>query len=421
MADNQGTFGQRLGHALEQQLDDRPLMWGAAAALILFPNTLLGALRLYPAPEEWPNVLLAMAFVTPLVFVFAKPELTMFLSVPPAVVQGCISYELTFGNVVPLLGLCAIAALRQWRPTVCWACATLLAFAAHRWASRLKYWLALDPAERAPKTVVDWTTDVFPELIAWVVPVGFAALLGRVVQMQKQRFLVERQKAAQLERDRALTMELAIAQERSRIAADVHDILAHSLAVIAVQTDAAAHLLKHDPAAASSAREAVEAAHDAAVIALRETRTLAHAIDSPVEEHAPQPTLGQLPDLVRSCDPTGARFNLVSEVDLDRVELGPSSHVALYRIVQEALTNVLRHASEDARAQVVVSEVPGHLRVEILNDGPTISIDDSRGNGLSNMAQRARSVGGEYAAGPRPGGGFAVVAQVPFLASEVAP
>lgn len=421
MADNQGTFGQRLGHALEQQLDDRPLMWGAAAALILFPNTLLGTLSMYPVPEEWPNVLLAIAFVAPLVFIFSKPELTMLLSIPPAVIQVLISSELTFGNVIPLLGLCAIAASREWKPAAWWACATLIAFTVHRWMAGLHYWLALDAAARPSRTIIDWLTDPFPDLISWIVPVGFATLLGRVIHMQRQHVMIEREKTAQLERDRKLTTQLAVAQERSRIATDVHDILAHSLAVIAVQTDAATLLLKQEPTTASAAREAVEAAHEAAVVALRETRTLARAIDSPLEEHTPQPTLGQLPDLVRSCDPSGKRFRLVAEVDLNRIELALSSHVALYRIVQEALTNVLRHAGEGAHAEVVVSELPSQLRVEILNDGPTLRIDDSRGNGLSNMAQRARSVGGECTAGPRPGGGFAVIAHVPVVAAKVAP
>lgn len=404
---------------LAERVKARPLAWGSVVALLAYPLVAIGALARYPLADEWPILLLALAFTLPLVFLFAAPELTVALSAPALIGQVVLgriteSGDLTSGNVVPLMGLCVIAARRDPRSTRWWAAAGVLAMTAHTWFR----WNS--STDRPARTIVEWILDPVPILLISAVPVFGAVLLGVVIRMQRERAAMLTAQAEQAERDRHLTTQLVVEQERSRIAADLHDILAHSLSVIAVQTDAAAHVLKHSTAAPPAAREAATAAHDAAVHALQDIRALVRAIGAPPEDHTPQPTLAQLPDLVRSCDPTGDRFELHSTVDLATVPLAPSAQVALYRIAQEALTNVMRHAGEGARAQIRVTERDEQVSVAIVDDGNAPQPDNARGNGIANMTQRARSAGGELSTGPRPEGGFAVVAQVPLARQEVA-
>lgn len=396
-----------------------PLAWGLVLATLSFPLLMVGALARYPLPDEWPNLLLALAFTLPLVFVFSVPELTVALSVPALVGQVYLgrlaeAADLTSGNVVPLIGLCAIAARRKPQITRWWTVTAVLAMAAHTWFR----WNS--SAVRPARTIVDWLLDPIPVLLVSAVPVIGAVLLGTVVRMQRERTAMRFVQATQTERDHRLTTQLAVERERSRIAADLHDILAHSLSVIAVQTDAAAHVLKQSADAPAEAREAITAAHTAAVQALQDTRNLVRAVGAAPDEHAPQPTLQQLGALVESCDPSGKRFELTSTVDLADVPLSPTAQVALYRIVQEALTNVMRHGGDGAHAHVIVSEHGNQFTVEIVDDGTARHAIVSRGHGIANMTQRARSVGGELAASPRAEGGFAVVAQVPIPTKEVA-
>ena len=403
---------------LAKRIKAHPLVWGCIVATLSLPLLTIGALSRYPLPDEWPNLFLAMAFTLPLVFLFAMPELTVILSVPALVGQVFLSRlaeaaDLTSGNVVPLVGLCAIAIRRESKTTRWWTVASVLAMTVHTWFRWNSSTL------RPARTLVDWVLDPIPVLFVSAIPVIGAVLIGVVVRMHRERTTMLAVQATQTERDHRLTTQLAVEQERSRIAADLHDILAHSLSVIAVQTDAAAHVLKQSHNSPSDAFEAISAAHAAAVQALQDTRNLVRAVGSETEGHAPQPTLGQLADLVRSCDPTGKRFELVGTDDLSTAPLSPSAQVALYRIVQEALTNVMRHAGEGAQARVAVTEVGEHFRVEIVDNGTSLQTDDSRGNGIANMTQRARSVGGELVAGPRAEGGFAVVAQVPIATQEV--
>lgn len=424
MHDRACFYGQRI----RERVTVQPLLMGCALALLLFPNALLGALTLYPVRQEWPNVVLAVGFTFPLVFLFTKPELTVLLALPAHAVQLALSDSLTFGNVVPLLAMCAIAVKRPWRSALFWTVAVTLAFTVHTWL-RWNFWWRGEDAHPRQVSLIDVLTAPFPEFFVAAVPVCCAMLTGRVIRMQRQTITMERLRAAQLERDRQLAAELAVAHERSRIAADVHDILAHSLAVIAVQTDAATLLLGNnsengDSISAGSdlvaACTAVETAHGAAVQALHDTRALARAIDSPSVDAAPQPTLDQLPDLVRSCDPAQKRFALRSSVDLAALDVPSTVGLAVYRIVQEALTNVMRHAPADAQARVMVSEDAGNLSVEIVDDGAPPPREPTRGRGVINMEQRARSVGGTLEVGPYPEGGFRVRALVPLATKSCA-
>ena len=146
---------------------------------------------------------------------------------------------------------------------------------------------------------------------------------------------------------------------------------------------------------------------------------MVQTINTTANERAPQPTLVTLPELIAVCDPTGTRLSLVSDVELAAPPLTPSAEIAAYRIIQEALTNVLRHAGPDARAVVRIANAHDHITIDVEDDGTATTCNSDQGNGLSNMAERARSVGGVLDAGPKPSGGFQVHVELPSTKREV--
>jgi signal transduction histidine kinase len=202
--------------------------------------------------------------------------------------------------------------------------------------------------------------------------------------------------------------EQATAVERARIARELHDIVAHHLSVIVLQ--AAGARASGKPAGAP-----LEKIENSARQALAETRRLLGVLRDPDEETglAPQPGIGDLDALAASVRAAGVPVNLV--IDCDRAALPAAMDVSVYRIVQEALTNVLKHAGP-ARADVAVRCADDVVTIEIIDNG--IGEPGSQalagGHGLAGMRERAAVFGGELAVGPRPGGGFGVRARLPL-------
>jgi signal transduction histidine kinase len=202
--------------------------------------------------------------------------------------------------------------------------------------------------------------------------------------------------------------EQAAAAERTRIARELHDIVAHHLSVIVLQ--AAGARASGKPAGLS-----LEKIENSARQALAETRRLLGVLRDPDEEAglAPQPGIGDLDELASSVRAAGLPVHLV--IDGDLVALPAAVDVSVYRIVQEALTNVLKHAGP-ARADVTIGCAEDTVTVEVTDDGtaqPGGRVS-AGGHGLAGMRERAAVFGGELAAGPRPGGGFAVRARLPL-------
>ena len=202
--------------------------------------------------------------------------------------------------------------------------------------------------------------------------------------------------------------EQATAAERARIARELHDIVAHHLSVIVLQ--AAGARASGRPAGAP-----LEKIENSARQALAETRRLLGVLRDPDEETglAPQPGIGDLDALAASVRAAGVPVNLV--IDCDRAALPAAMDVSVYRIVQEALTNVLKHAGP-ARADVAIGCADDTVTIEITDDGTGEPGNQALagGHGLAGMRERAGVFGGELAAGPRPGGGFAVRARLPL-------
>ncbi|MFE0647958.1 sensor histidine kinase [Streptomyces sp. NPDC059534] len=207
--------------------------------------------------------------------------------------------------------------------------------------------------------------------------------------------------------------ERKVAEERLRIARDLHDLLAHSITLIGVQTSVAAHVLVADPDRLD--REALVRALDGISETCREARTdVRRTLDVlRAAPDGPLPDLASLPDLVRS---SGADLT----VRTGEAKVPAAVGAAAYRIVQESLTNAVRHGGPDAVVQVDVGLAEGVLTVRVTDDGTAPGGTAGSGYGILGMRERARSVGGTLSAGPRDGGGFEVAAALPLAGREVA-
>ena len=257
-------------------------------------------------------------------------------------------------------------------------------------------------------------------------PVGDLVFVGGIVSAfwglaialreRSQRADLLEDRAEQLEREREERARQAVADERARIARELHDVVAHSVSVIAVQTGSMRRRLRHERPDEAEELEATERTARQALGELRRMLGLLRAEDEGLAL-APQPGIGDVPELVERSRGTGVEITL--EVEGHPKTLAPGVDLAAYRIVQEALTNVIRHAGP-ARAEVVVRFGERDLQLEIADDGRgsgAVHNGDGGGHGLVGMRERAALYGGSVEAGPEPGGGFAVRARLPIIAA----
>ncbi|MDQ3410083.1 MAG: histidine kinase [Actinomycetota bacterium] len=203
----------------------------------------------------------------------------------------------------------------------------------------------------------------------------------------------------------------ALAEERLRIARDVHDVVGHSLAAISLQAGVAQRLLDSRPA---QAREAVEAIRTLSGQALDEVRRELGLLrtDGARADLAPASVgLGAVPGLVAGIRGAGAPVEL--DIDADGAPVPYDVGAATFRIVQEALTNVVRHAGTEARARVHIARRGDALEIEVVDDGLHAPRSPSPGNGMTGMRERALALGGAFAADARAQGGFRVWARLP--------
>ena len=229
---------------------------------------------------------------------------------------------------------------------------------------------------------------------------------GRVV---RRRRLSE----ARMEREKAAA-EAAIVEERSRIARELHDVVAHAISVIVLQARGGRKLLDEEP---DQARQALDAIDSTASQALGEMRRLLGLLRESDEQLAlaPPPTLARLDDLVVSVRAAG--LPVVLTIEGEPAELPPGVDLSAYRIVQEALTNALKHAGP-ASARVIVRFDDGALDVEVCDDGAGSGNGDGTGQGLVGIRERVAVFGGDVQAGPVPGGGYVVRARLPYASQR---
>jgi signal transduction histidine kinase len=251
-------------------------------------------------------------------------------------------------------------------------------------------------------------------IVGTAVSFGGAWIFGAALRARRDALF---EKVKEAEQRAAIETERharAVAEERLRIAQELHDVVAHSMSVIAVQAGVGAHVLETNP---SEARHALENIATASRSTLNEMRRLLGVLrneDGDTAEHAPAPRLEDLPALVSRVEASGVAVELA--VQTPPHELPPGVSLSAYRIVQEALTNVLRHAGA-ARARVDVRHEDGSLAIEVSDDGrglAAMAASDRSGHGIVGMQERVACYGGTLHTGPRPGGGFVVRARIPY-------
>ena len=260
-------------------------------------------------------------------------------------------------------------------------------------------------ADIEPRAAVGW---VFFRIGAAVM----SAALGESVRSRRFIAIEALQRAELAERTRDQEARARVDEERLRIAREVHDTVAHAIAIINVQSGVTAHVLDKRP---DRAREALETIERTSSRALREMRTLLGVLRDDGDERVPYPGLGQIGELTVAAREAG----LEVRVSADPAPAAVPSAVggAVYRILQESITNVLRHAGP-TRVTVAVDYDADAVRVRVSDAGPAAGdrTPDAGGpgRGIAGMRERCRLLGGDLDAGPLPDGGFAVTARLPL-------
>ncbi len=244
------------------------------------------------------------------------------------------------------------------------------------------------------------------------VPLAVVTAVGRGLRRRELSHAVLALEAGRLAEDRATWVREAVAVERARIARELHDVVAHCVSVMVIQAGAAEDLLDRDPQAAREPLREVQATGQEAVAELGHLLGLLRG-DAQPDDRRPQPGVAQLPELVAQVREAGLAAGF--EIEGRAHDLPPGIDVTLYRLAQEALTNVLKHA-RGARATVVLRYGEEAVALSVHDDGGSSSVGRDRppGHGLIGMRERVALFGGTLAAGPREGRGWAVDAVLPL-------
>jgi signal transduction histidine kinase len=243
-------------------------------------------------------------------------------------------------------------------------------------------------------------------------------LVGRIVAARVELAAELRDKADRLEREQEKQAQLAVAHERARIARELHDVVAHNVSVMVVQSAAARRMIDHD---ASKAKDALGSVEQTGRAALKEMRRMVGMLGTDPEEPlalAPQPSVDELDWLIDRAREAGLDVDLTIEGEKRRLESGVD--LSAFRIVQEALRNTLKHAGP-ARAKVTIRYGEHDVEVDVSDNGRGVAAQTANGvtgQGLVGMRERVAMLGGEIEAGYRKDGGFGVHAKLPLEREE---
>ncbi len=256
-----------------------------------------------------------------------------------------------------------------------------------------------------------WTMTLAP--MGWLFSAG---AFGSVVRIQRAYAEEMAHRAELAERTREQEARQRVSEERLRIARELHDVIGHSIALINVQAGVAAHVIDNNPAAAKTALERIA---DTSGGTLREIRgtlgLLREDAEAPTPTPEPLPGTADLERLVADARAAGLPVELTVQ-GVEPEDVISVVRASAYRVVQECLTNVMKHGQEVTRVLVLLRYTDRSLELDVVNDGGPVTIPGDTGHGLAGMRERVLAVGGQLDAGPEPGGGFAVRAVMPLRA-----
>jgi signal transduction histidine kinase len=360
-----------------------PLLTDAAAAAVVLAVSVPPVSAVAGRNQDL-SLALLIAVVAPLVWRRRAPFLVFALMTGLALVQFFTTEELT-DDLALLMAFSTIAAYQPPRRVL----------------------LAAAILEAGAAAIAASTTHPLPVGAILSGLVAAAGFLGYYTRIRRAYLSALVDRAERLERERDQQARLAAAAERVRIAREVHDIVAHNIAVMIALADGAAYTAKANPGQTVSLMGQVSATGRSA---LTEMRRMLGALHEPTAlGNAPQPSLDDVEELIATVRTAGLPTRLT--VTGQPFPLPPSAQLALYRMIQEALTNTLKHAP-GATAQVRLTYLRGEVELEVADDGgpgavPPVGPHEG-GHGLVGMRERAALFGGQVAAGPRSGGGWRV-------------
>ncbi|MFI2607231.1 sensor histidine kinase [Kitasatospora sp. NPDC018619] len=362
---------------------------------------------------------IAVAVLLPLLMVFRRrlPDLTVAAATGIGV--GQVLADVTPGGSSIAYLVFAYTGAAFGRP---WT--SRLALGAGLAAGPLVFW-QMKPV----KTVVDRAGDAHTRPYTF----GEAAMItllmstpfilcwawGRLTRVRRAYLTELEDRAARLERERDAQSKVAVAAERARIARELHDVVAHNVSVMIVQADGAAYVLDNSPQQAKEALGTIASTGRQALVEMRRLLGVLRTADTKAEEYVPQPGVEELPELLEQVRNAGLDVDYATSGQPR--ELPRGVELTVYRIVQEALTNVRKHGGPDAHAKVAVDFGERELAVLVEDDGRGSTDEhlaaggaDGLGHGLIGMRERVGMVSGSLDVGPRPGGGFRIRAVLPL-------
>jgi signal transduction histidine kinase len=360
-----------------------------------FPGTFITTPAGHTPPSWWIGVPIAAIGCASMVWRRSRPRAVTLISIACFVVLTALGFQPTAYLLGPVIVALFTLADRTNRMTANF-------FTAGAVLASVATAVIVNPRETIDLTV-----------IAPVAIMLLSTSLGTATNLRRNYLEEAQARADHAERTREEEARHRAAAERVRIARDLHDVVAHHLALANAQAGAVTRLVRTQPEKAHELAVGLAATTSTALRELKATVGLLRQADEPAALH-PAPGLGQLPELATALKATGLDVHLVTEGEPR--QLSPGVELTAYRIVQEALTNVGKHAATRT-AQVRVIHTSDVLRVEVTNrdDGMAPAAPaPSSGYGLTGMRERAAAVGGRLTAGPRDGGGYAVIAELPL-------
>ena len=329
------------------------------------------------------SVAFTVALVAPLVWRRRAPLPVFVIVAAVAFGQWLAGFSLT-ADVALLIAIYTVAAHRSRRRLAVAAAILLVGISLATWS---------------------WAAGTHLLVFLFLTGMGTAAVVLGVNMQTRRAYLASlEERAAQLERERDQQGRLAAAAERARIAREMHDIVAHNLSVMVALADGAGFMAERDPQRSASATAQIS---KTGRHALGEMRRLLGVLRPDGEAAlAPQPGLADLDGLLDQVRAAGLRVTL--KTTGNPIELGSGAELTVYRLVQEALTNTLKHAGPDTQARVWLRYEPDGIDIEVTDDGRGLARASAGGQGLSGMRERAAVYGGAIEAGPAAGGGWRV-------------